>query len=208
VSAVPGRTAAAPAGAAPPSRTILLAGLAWLAVATAAGGAGLVSALPPFALPLTLIGLTATLLVLPSVAPGFRAWLAAGDVRWLVALHLTRYVGAYFLHLHARGELPYAFAVPGGWGDIAVATLAAAVLLSGPPASPGRRTAWAAWNVIGLVDIVFVVGTAGYLVVTAPGSIAALARLPLSLLATFLVPLIIASHVVLAVRLARDPRRG
>ena len=39
-----------------------------------------------------------------------------------------------------------------------------------------------------------------------PGSMAALLRLPLSLLQTFLVPLIIATHVILAVRLLRAGR--
>ena len=41
------------------------------------------------------------------------------DLRLLVLYHLTRFVGVWFLVLYSRGELPYAFAVPGGWGDIA-----------------------------------------------------------------------------------------
>ena len=53
-----------------------------------------------------------------------------------------------------------------------------------------------------LADILFVVVTAARLGVADPESMAALLRLPLSLLPTFLVPLIIASHVVLGVRLA------
>jgi len=57
--------------------------------------------------------------------------------------------------------------------------------------------------VLGLADILFVVVTAARLGVADPESMAALLRLPLSLLPTFLVPLIIASHVVLGVRLAR-----
>ena len=58
-------------------------------------------------------------------------------------------------------------------------------------------------NLLGMVDILFVVATAARLAAADPESMAALLRLPLSLLPTFLVPLIIASHVVLGVRLAR-----
>ena len=146
---------------------------------------------------------TGAVLVAAWRLPGFRAWLFAIDGRWFLALHLTRFVGAYFLYLHGRGELPYAFAVPGGWGDIMVASLAAILLNAGPPHDGRRRWAYMVWNVVGLVDILFVVATAARLVVTDPGSMAALQRLPLSLLPAFLVPLIIASHVILGVRLAR-----
>lgn len=185
------------------SRTVVLIGLGWLLIATAVGGTGIVSTLRPPAVPLVLFGLTAVVLAAGWFLGGFRAWLAAIDERWLVGLHLTRFVGAYFLYLYGRGQLPYAFAVPGGWGDIAVATLAAVLLLSGPPRDARRRSAYIVWNMLGLVDILFVVATAARLAVADPESMAALLRLPLSLLPTFLVPLIIASHVVLGVRLAR-----
>jgi hypothetical protein len=184
------------------SRTVLVVGLGWLVVATALGAAGAVRALPPSRLPLVLFGLTAVVLVTGWRLAGFRAWLSAIDARWLVGWHLTRFVGAYFLYLHAQGLLPYAFAVPGGWGDITVASLAAILLVAGRPRDRWRRSAYIAWNVLGLADILFVVATAGWLAVADPASVAALQRLPLSLLPTFLVPLIIASHVVLGVRLA------
>jgi hypothetical protein len=188
------------------SRAVVIAGLGWLAAAIVAGGAGLVRLLPPRAVPAVLFGLAAVVLATGWRHAGFRAWLAAVDERWLVALHLTRFVGFYFLYLHARGELPYAFAVPGGWGDIAVASLAAALLPWGPPRDRRRRHAYVVWNVLGLVDILFVVATAARLVLADPQSMAALMRLPLSLLPTFLVPLIIATHVVLGVRLVRGDR--
>jgi hypothetical protein len=57
--------------------------------------------------------------------------------------------------------------------------------------------------VLGLLDILFVVATAARLGLAAPASMQALLRLPLCLLPTFLVPLIITSHVLLAIRLAR-----
>jgi hypothetical protein len=190
------------------SRTVVLIGLGWLLIATAVGAAGIVSTLRPPSPPLVLFGLTAVVLAAGWFLAGFRAWLAAIDERWLVGLHLTRFVGAYFLYLYGRGQLPYAFAVPGGWGDIAVASLAAGLLVWGSPRDARRRPAYIAWNVLGLADILFVVATAARLGAADPESMAALLRLPLSLLPTFLVPLIIASHVVLGVRLARrDPVR-
>jgi hypothetical protein len=190
------------------SRTVVVAGLGWLVVAIIAGGAGLVRMLPTPALPPVLFGLTAVVLTTGWRHGGFRAWLAAIDERWLVALHLARFVGFYFLYLYGRGELPYAFAVLGGWGDIVVASLAAALLLWGPPRDVRRRWAYAAWNVLGLADILFVVATAARLGLADPASMAALVRLPLSLLPTFLVPLIIASHVILGVRLGRRGAGG
>jgi hypothetical protein len=199
------RVAAVPAAVS--SRTVLLVGLGWLLIATGLGAAGVIGALPPPAIPLVVVALSALVLAAGWRATGFGAWLAALDERWLVGLHLTRFVGAYFLYLYSRGRLPYAFAVPGGWGDIAVASLATVVLAAGPPRDARRRLAYVAWNVLGLADILFVVTTAGRLVVTDPASMAELGRLPLSLLPTFLVPLIIASHVILGVRLAQHAGR-
>ncbi len=117
----------------------------------------------------------------------------------LVAVHLSRFIGIYFLVLYGRGQLPYDFAVKGGWGDITVAL--GAVLLLAVPGLIERRALVLAWNVVGMLDIGFVVATAARLAAADPSSMRALLRLPLSLLPTFLVPLIIATHVWIFVRL-------
>jgi hypothetical protein len=184
-------------------RAVALIGAAWLLVAIAFGAAGLTRLLQPPAPLIVLFGLTAALLAAAWLHPGFRAWLHALDARWLIAPHLTRYVGIYFLYLHARGRLPYAFAVPGGWGDIVAATAAVMLLLSGRPRGGARRAAYLAWSVYGLLDLLFVVLTAGRLGVQDPASMSELLELPLSLLPTFLVPILIASHLVLGLRLLR-----
>ena len=124
------------------------------------------------------------------------------DLRSLVLLHVTRFVGIYFLVLYRRGQLPYDFAVPGGIGDIIVAALALPLALA-PLADTTRQRAMRIWNIIGLVDIVLVVLTATRLNLADPTQMHALTYLPLSLLPTFLVPLIIATHIVIFVRLAR-----
>jgi hypothetical protein len=59
------------------------------------------------------------------------------------------------------------------------------------------------WNTLGLIDIVFVVFSALRFGLKDWQSMQALRELPLSLLPTFLVPLVIASHVLIFVRLAR-----
>ena len=189
----------------PHSRPVLLVAVVWFAVATVLSATGRIAALRPPVPQLVLVGLTFLVLLAAVVIPGFKAWLRALDLRAYVALHLTRFVGAYFLVLYARGELPYAFAVPGGWGDILVATLALLLLLLGWDLSQ-RRSLLTAWNFLGLADILFVVGTAARLALADPPSMQALLRFPLSLLPTFLVPLIIASHVVLFWRLSTEPR--
>src|SRR6185295_18865758 len=134
---------------------------------------------------------------------GFRAWANAIPLRVVVLLHVTRFVGFYFISLYRQGQLPYAFAVPGGLGDIIVATLALVVVFA-PLAQTTRHRAIFIWNVIGLIDILMVVVTAARLGLAEPASMRALTYLPLSLLPTFLVPIIIASHVLIFVRLRRE----
>jgi hypothetical protein len=174
---------------------------AWLALALLAGGSGLTTQMRPPVPQVILFGSTALVILSFWRAKQFRAWALNLPPRALVLPHLVRFVGFYFLVLHARGELPWAFAVPGGWGDIAVATLALGVMTINAETRWGKR-AYFTWNILGLVDILFVVVTATRLVIADPDSISALLRLPLSLLPTFIVPLILATHIMLFVRLA------
>ena len=131
-----------------------------------------------------------------------KAWALAVNGQWLVLFHLTRLIaGAYFLVLCGHGELPCAFATRAGWGDIIVALFALLVI-----AAIRARFANAfvlVWNTLGLLDIIFVVFSALRFGLHDWQSMHALRKLPLSLLPTFLVPLIIASHVLIFVRLAR-----
>jgi hypothetical protein len=109
----------------------------------------------------------------------------------------------YFLILSARGELPGGFAIPAGWGDIAIASGALVFVLLVPDLL-AHRTALLLWNLLGLVDILFVVASAARHVLAAPESMQALLVLPLGLVLTFLVPLIIATHVWLFQRLRTE----
>ncbi|MGH7565476.1 MAG: hypothetical protein ACREK2_01475 [Gemmatimonadota bacterium] len=184
---------AAAEGESPGPLYVLL--LAWGGLALVAGAAGMVasSPIPP---PAILGGLTAAGLVAYRVSRRLRAWVRAVPLAALVAIHLVRFVGAWFIVLYRRGELPFAFAVPGGWGDILAAATAAALLIGAIPArTRARRSAVLTWNALGLFDILFVVTTAARLYLADPSQLAPLTRLPLSLLPTFFVPLVVLSHL-------------
>ena len=169
--------------------------LAWGAVALAAGATEAV-ARSPVPVPMFVVVLAAAGLLAWGFSARVRGWVRAVPPRALVALHLVRFVGAWFLVLYRRGELPFEFAVPGGWGDIVVAAGAAGLLFGAFPArAGGRRAVLHAWNALGLLDILFVVTTAARLFFAEAGQLAPLTRLPLSLLPTFFVPLIILSHL-------------
>lgn len=182
-----------------PSRWIVFAGGLWFILALAIGGSGRLASLRPPAPQLVLAGLTVLLIVLGRAVPDLRSWLQHLDPSVGIALHLTRFIGLYFLVLYRHGQLPYAFAVPGGIGDVVVATLAAGLLLA--THGPAWQRAASVWNILGLLDLLFVVVTAARLGLALPQSMAAMLRLPLSLLPTFLVPLLIASHLWLFGRL-------
>ena len=175
----------------------------WLIAALWVGNSTLLQRLPMPAIQGVLFGLTAICLALYFKVQSLRAWVDRLDLRALVLLHVTRFVGFYFLILYRRGELPYAFAVPGGWGDIIVASLALLVCFL-PLQESSRHRAITIWNVIGFVDIAMVVISAGRLGFENGLQMRALTYLPLSLLPTFLVPVIIATHVIIFLRLRRD----
>lgn len=185
------------------AQSVRLALWLWFFAAIAAGYYLLLQRIPPLAIPGVIFGLSAlSLLAYFKIIP-LRLWIDALDSRALVQLHLSRFVGIYFLVLYRRGELPYDFAVKGGIGDIIVAAFAA-VLIFVPFAAARLQRLLTIWNIVGLIDILLVVLTAARINRADPSQLHALTHLPLSLLPTFLVPLIIATHVILFVRLNRQ----
>lgn len=185
------------------SRTLISSVLAaWLIAAIALSATGLLATLHPPTPQAIIAVLTLASLAAATWVPTLRGCIDHADVRAFVALHISRLVvGIAFLVLTAHGGLPAAFALPAGYGDIAVGLAAMALICSGRPSSASSKSLYKAWNICGLADILFVVANAARIGLTAPASMAPLLHLPLSLLPTFLVPLIITTHVLLFRRL-------
>lgn len=191
-----------------PQNKVLAAIIVWYALAIFAGGSGFTLRMVPPLPQIVLFGLVVLLLLLYWLSQSFRKWVLSVNIKLLVALHLTRLVGFYFLFLYSRGQLPYDFAVLGGWGDIIVATAALLVILLATLVGKSGWIICLVWNLIGLVDILFVIATAARLTIADPQSMSELLKLPLSLLPTFLVPILIFTHIIIFIRLYRARRAG
>jgi hypothetical protein len=178
--------------------------LAWFALAAAMSGAGLFVAErgdPP----------TIGLGVLPPIVAGALALAFSRRARaaalaipqpWLVGVQTLRLVGVVFLVLLGRGLLPPQFALPAGWGDVAIGGAAPVVAWA-----LSRRKRWSAplarsWNALGLLDLALAVGVgalsseSGARLFTGGTSADVMAELPLSLIPAFGVPLFVLLHVV------------
>lgn len=174
--------------------------LVWFTLALAVGLTGVFKQASAPVVALTVWTLTAIVLLSWWKIPTVNRWATRVDLSWLIALHLTRFVGIYFLFLCRNGSLSCAFAKPAGIGDIAIA-IGATLLILGDVANRGGRTIILVWNTLGLLDIVVVVFTALPVGLTDWPGMAPLRTPPLMLLPTFLVPLIIASHILIFIRL-------
>lgn len=180
---------------------VAIAASVWFLAALVVGAAGVLLLLPPPFPQVVILALVVALGVALWISGGFRRWAMSVDVRILVLLHVSRlFAGLYFLFLAGRGTLPPEFAVTAGWGDIAVAVLALLLVLFVPLETRGGRVALLVWNVLGFLDILFVVATAARIGMQDPYAIRPFLWLPLSLLPTFLVPVIVFTHLLIFAR--------
>jgi hypothetical protein len=175
----------------------------WFILALVVGRFEWLARLPATVTPGVLVALAILVLAACFGLPSTRTWLQTLDVRPLVLLHVSRFFGGYFLFLYHRGALPYAFAVPSGWGEMVVAFLALLVVFV-PVRAELRRHAFLIWNTFGSVDILLAAATAVRIGFSHPWQLGAFQSLPLSILPTFLAPLIIATHVIIFARLGRE----
>jgi hypothetical protein len=153
--------------------------------------------LPPLALGLAALTPIVAFLVWFATSTGFRQFALSLDTRALTLVHFWRaVVGFTFLVLYARGMLPGIFALPAGWGDIAIGVTAP--LAAFKLANVSRRRGFILWQILGVVDLVtaLTLGPVATLINPHEVGTSMMTVLPMSLIPTFAVPLLIALHVI------------
>ncbi|MGH9789292.1 MAG: hypothetical protein ACRD4U_11395 [Candidatus Acidiferrales bacterium] len=135
----------------------------------------------------------------------FRQFALSLNPRTLTTAQAWRLGGFVFLVLHAHGILPGLFALPAGWGDIFIGATAPLVALK--LAQSGRQSAFIFWQVLGVLDLAMAVTLgviAGFLNSGGIGT-SVMSVLPLSLVPTFIVPLLIIFHLICIAQARRWP---
>jgi hypothetical protein len=150
------------------------------------------------------------------LSPAARRVFAAASIPALIGVQVYRSIGFVFLILLALGQLPAYFALPAGWGDIAVGLSAPLVALALARGVRGGRTLAIAWNSLGLLDLLVAVGMgtgflAPFLVPelgTRVPPAAAMGVFPMILVPTFAVPVSVLLHLLALGRIWRELRFG
>jgi hypothetical protein len=176
----------------------------WLALALAVSLSGVLTLERRFLVPITIATLVVTQVALYARGGAWRTLADATSTRALVLFHAIRApIGAAFLVLMAHG-LDATFARVAGVGDLVAGSLAVVV----GAFFARSRAVVLAWNAVALADIVLVVFTAQRVLVFSdhPQTMGMLVHFPGTLLPTFVVPFVIASHLLLFARLRRAAR--
>jgi len=172
----------------------------WLLIALYLGHTEKLADVSAFVLPVLVLGLAAAFVFVGKRLKLVRDWFASFDLRALVLLSTTRFVGLYFLHLFTRGEMPARFAYVFGWSEALVA--GSALVLGAAPLKPAfLARAVTIWNVVGCIELVLLTFNVMRLTAADPATHALFAQLPLSLWPTFLMPLLLATHILIYRRL-------
>lgn len=188
--------------------TILLAIIVgWFAIAIAASAllvfhAGSKYAFhPPLPLGIAVTLPIALFVVWFATSDRFRHFVLSLDPLKLTLAQTWRIGGMTFVVLSMYGILPRVFALPAGWGDVAIGVTAPFVALY-LARNANRRKSFIAWQVLGMADLVTAV-TLGVLSSPPPVGIMgqgitteAMTVLPLSMIPTFAVPLLFILHVI------------
>jgi hypothetical protein len=137
----------------------------------------------------------------------FREFVLSLDLRMLTVAQTWRVGGIVFVILYLQGALPGVFALPAGWGDFAIGITAPVVAWYWKRPFPYRT--FLVWNVLGSLDLVTAVSLGVLASATPVGVLAGdvttrlMGRFPLSLIPTFIVPLLLIFHLISLIRIRK-----
>jgi len=181
----------------------------WLAVSSLVAGGGSYSSRLGHGipwLPLAVLGFFVLLVSLTRVPLIRRALSAPGAQQRLLSPHSFRAAGIVYVIAMLLGKLPALFAVPAGFGDIAVGIATPWVARKLREGSQARPVFW--FTLLGIADLVSALtlgALTGFLKivpVNPPGTLNA--HLPLAIIPTVGVPLLLAMHLTSLRVLVRD----
>jgi hypothetical protein len=192
------------------TRTLLLLA-AWFFVAVWLGATGKLIArgAPPVGIGVAILLPLAVFVADRRRGGGLFGGLIRLDLPALIALQTFRIVGVVFVVAWMGGTLPAGFALPAGLGDMAIGLTAPLVAAAVVGRRPHHLALARLWTVLGMADLVIAV-TSGVLhgrspiglLAAGPVTTDAMARYPMSLIPTFLVPLALMLHLATFRRLA------
>jgi hypothetical protein len=191
-------------------------GVAWFAIVTALAAAGVFSRAGRFGiLPLgaaIVVPIVAAQMVLARSRQA-RYFASGIPLPVLVAVHVGRLIGGFFLALYAAGRLPETFAMSAGYGDIFVGITALPLAWAIQRRVRGWQAMTLAWNAVAAFDLISAVslgvGSAANsplrFIFETPDS-RTVGTLPWALIPGVAVPLYMITHIAIFTRLAEHAR--
>jgi hypothetical protein len=151
---------------------------------------------PPIALGLAVLIPIGIFAIWSAVSQPFRQFLLSLNPVTLTFVQAWRIAGFVMVVLYAYNILPGNFALPAGWGDIAIGATAPLVALK--LANPNHRKSFIFWQLLGIADLVNAVGmgVAARFIDPHGISTSAMTVLPMSMIPTFGVPLFLILHFI------------
>ncbi|HUS19911.1 MAG TPA: hypothetical protein VMZ25_09690 [Terriglobales bacterium] len=191
------------------TRTIKVGLLLWALVALAVGSSGVMAGYPVRVAQTIGAALLFAQVIFFFLSKTFRTTVLRWSLRSLTLFQSWRIIpGTLFLYYYyALGQLPFSFAVIGGYGDILIGLTAILICPLGTADGPRLLKILLVWQIFGLLDLLFVI-RAGFMASLAdPAIMRPLTHLPLILLPLFLVPITLFAHFISIAGLIQRLRR-
>ena len=151
---------------------------------------------PPIPLGLAVLIPIGIFAIWSAVSQPFRQFLLSLNPATLTFVQAWRIAGFVFVVLYAYNILPGNFALPAGWGDIAIGATAPLVAIK--LVNSRSKKSFILWQLLGIADLVNAVGmgVAARFIDPHGISTSAMTVLPMSLIPTFAVPLFMILHFI------------